>query len=632
MCGIAGFVFNQRNASRDRVQEMCAQIRHRGPDDEGIHIDGACGIGMRRLSIIDLSTGHQPMSNEDGSVWVVFNGEIYNYQELRQDLIRRGHRFETNSDTETLVHLYEEEGVEGIAKLRGMFGYAIWDSRRKQLLLVRDRFGKKPIYWAQTSEGFYFGSEVKCLRAAGVKLEPNPEAIRLYLQLGYVPDPWSAFEGVHKLPPASYLILDANGRIREQRYWRLPPPFERGDPDFSEAEICEQLRETFDESVRLRMIADVPLGGFLSGGIDSSLVVSSMARQSSRPVKTFSIGFEEQKYNELPYARIIAEQYATEHHERMVRPDAIDLATRLIHYFDEPFADSSAIPTFLVSEFAARHVKVVLSGDGGDELFGGYWSHWEADRERRMDRIPRLLRRSLETVARLLPYSAKGKNYLWMASRPNGIERYFESANFSSYFLRSRVLDPRQMLPAHTAFLRRTFPDSLLGDSADCLSQALYFEANAKLAGDILVKVDRMSMANSLEVRSPLLDHKLAELSARIPNSWKTRNGQGKLILLKALGDRLKPEVIHRPKRGFSIPLVDWFRGPLRDLLWGHLGSSQFLSRGLVSAPMVRQMLEEHDSGRRDNAQFLWLLLVLELWYQGLHVPAGGDHVLVPGT
>jgi asparagine synthase (glutamine-hydrolysing) len=610
---------------------MCTAIRHRGPDDEGIHTDGVCGIGMRRLSIIDLSTGHQPMSNEDGSIWVVFNGEIYNYQELRRDLIARGHRFQTNSDTETLVHLYEQEGLDGVTKLRGMFGYAIWDSNKGQLMVARDRFGKKPIYWAETAEGFFFGSEVKCLRAAGLKLEPDQEAIKLYLQLGYVPDPWSAFQGVHKLPPAHLLILDAAGRVRQQRYWKLPAPTESPDPGFSEAQICDQIRHTFDESVRMRMIADVPLGGFLSGGIDSSLVVSSMARQSGRPVKTFSIGFEEQEYNELPYARMIAGQYATEHHERILRPDAVDLATRLIHYFDEPFADSSAIPTFLVSEFAVQHVKVVLSGDGGDELFGGYWSHWEADRERRMDRIPMVLRRAVGSVARLLPYSAKGKNFLWMASRPNGIERFFESINFSSYFLRQQVLDPAQLLPAHTEFLRRTFPDGLLADSADCLSQALYFEATAKLAGDILVKVDRMSMANSLEVRCPLLDHKLAELSARIPNGWKTRDGQGKLILLKALGERLKPEVIHRPKRGFSIPLAEWFRGPLRELLWDQLRSRQFLSRGLVSGPMVERMLTEHDSRRRDNYPFLWLLLVLELWYQGLHAPAGESQLAPRG-
>jgi len=592
---------------------MCDQIRHRGPDDEGFYVDRHCALGMRRLSIIDLAGGHQPISNEDGSVWVVFNGEIYNYRELRGDLIARGHRFVTNSDTETLVHLYEQEGLAGISKLRGMFASAIWDTKKKKLLLSRDRFGKKPLYYAQVREGFYFGSELKCLRAAGLSLEMDSEAIRLYLQFGYVPDPWSAFAGVKKLLPGHWLTLDENANIEMGSYWEAPPPCE-DNPGLSEADVCAEIRRAFDDAVRVRMIADVPLGAFLSGGIDSGLVVASMALQSRLPVRTFAMGFEEQDFNELPYARMIAAKYGTEHHEQIVKPDAVDLVPRLIRYFDEPFSDASAVPTFLVSQFAAQSVKVVLSGDGGDEFFGGYPSFFEADGGRRLDAVPQWTRALLSKTADLLPYSARGKNLLRAISRPNPLERYFESVSFSAYSLRRRVLNPEWMLPPDAATLRALFGKAILPDEYDCVSQAMHFEATAKLAGDILVKVDRMSMANSIEVRCPLLDHPLAEMANRIPNRWKMANGKGKQILLKALGNRLPPELLTRPKSGFGIPLAQWLRGPLKPMLWDSLTSGAFLGRGFTTASRMTAVLEEHDSGRRDNSYFLWLLLILHLW------------------
>jgi len=393
MCGIAGFYLYEGRASLDRVKAMCDPIRHRGPDDEGFHIDGGCGIGMRRLSIIDLSTGHQPMSNEDDSVWVVFNGEIYNYQVLRQELLGQGHNLATHSDTETLVHLYEQEGVRSPARLRGMFAYAIWDARRRTLLLVRDRFGKKPLYYAQLSEGVYFGSELKCLRAAGVPLDVDQDALRLYFQFAFIPDPWSPYRAIRKLPPGGWMLVHPDGKTETGQYWKLPAPLEQPAAGASEAAACDRLREVFDESVKLRMIADVPLGAFLSGGLDSSSVVASMALQSTAPVKTFSIGFEEADFNELPWAKLVAQRYQTEHHEILVRPDSVDLVTRLAGHFDEPFGDSSAIPTYLVSEFAARHVKVALTGDGGDELFAGYESFFEVDRLRKFDHLPQLARR-----------------------------------------------------------------------------------------------------------------------------------------------------------------------------------------------------------------------------------------------
>ncbi len=613
MCGIAGELRFDGNADLARVRAMCDRIIHRGPDDEGFHVDGRAAIGMRRLSIIDLSTGHQPISNEDGSVWVVFNGEIYNYQDLRCDLLKRGHRFTTNSDTETLVHLYEEYGPAGVSKLRGMFAYAIWDARKQSLYLARDRFGKKPLYYSSLPDRLVFGSELKCLRDTGIPLDQDDEALRLYFLQGYIPEPWSPYKSVRKLPPGSWMVCHADGRIEQERYWRLPIPQETAPADITEPAMADRVREVFDESVRLRLMADVPLGAFLSGGIDSGSIVASMALQTSEPVKTFSIGFDEAEFNELPYARIVADKYKTEHHEILVRPDSIDLVSKIGRFFDEPFGDTAAVPTFIVSEFARQHVKVVLTGDGGDELFGGYESFFAAERLQRIDRTPAFARRFLSAVADSLPYSAYGKNYLRMISRPSALERYFDN-NTTPYFLRKRLLTPNWMLPGETAHLASSIPGNVL-------TQALYFEATAKLTGQMLVKVDRMSMANSIEVRCPLLDHALAELAATIPHAWKIQNGQGKRIFIKAMQDRLPPELLSRPKQGFGVPLAKWFRESLRDYLWDHLTSATFLGRNIVSEPFMRHLLQEHATGRRDNHHYLWMLLMLELWFRESAAP-----------
>ena len=599
---------------------MCDEIRHRGPDDEGVHVDRGCGIGMRRLSIIDLSTGHQPICNEDGSVWIVFNGEIYSYQELRADLMARGHQFRTASDTETLVHLYEEEGVEGLKRLRGMFAFAIWDARRSRLLLARDRFGKKPLYYAVLPNGIWFGSEISCLRQAGVPLETDPEALRLYFQFNYIPDPLTAYRAIRRVPAGGWLTYEC-GAVRQGRYWQMPAPVAEPAPGFTHAEAVLRVREKFDEAVRIRMIADVPLGAFLSGGIDSSSVVASMALQSPEPIKTFSIGFEESRFNELPYARMVADKYATDHHEIVVRPDSIGIIQKFIKHFGEPFADSSAIPTFIVSEFAARSVKVALSGDGGDELFGGYTSFQQVQRYQPMDLIPQPLRLLISWISARLPYSAYGKNFLHMMGRRNGLDRYF-AFNYAPYHLRSRLLRPEWMMPAESGFLAQILPHCILPEDAGTLSQVMYWEATANLTGDMLVKVDRMSMANSLEVRSPMLDHELAELAATIPHAWKISGGQGKRILLDALGDRLPAPLLNRPKWGFGVPLADWFRGSLREFLRDHVTAAQFLDRGIVSPEFLRGLLDEHDSGRRDNSHWLWSLLVLSLWFQEIGQPA----------
>jgi asparagine synthase (glutamine-hydrolysing) len=620
MCGITGYVLPRGNAELGLVRSMCDRIRHRGPDDEGFLLDGGCALGMRRLSIIDLSTGHQPIANEDRSVWVVFNGEIYNYRELRDRLEARGHRFATNSDTETLVHLYEEEGPGGVARVRGMFAYGIWDARQRRLFLARDRFGKKPLYYAEVPQGLFFGSEISALRQAGVPSEIDSEALKLYFQFNYIPDPRTAYQAIRQLPAGCWLTYDANGRLNQQRYWRLPAPAAVPPPGLTEDQAAAQLRDKFDEAVRIRLMADVPLGAFLSGGIDSSSVVASMAlQQTDEPVKTFSIGFEEPGFNELPDAELVARKYRTEHHQILVNPDSVSLVERLVEHFGEPFGDSSAIPTFIVSEFAARHVKVALSGDGGDELFGGYDS-FVAVSQGKLDRMPSALRTFAARAAEILPYFSYGKNYLRMLSRPSAVERYFEF-NYAPYFLRERLLKPEWMMPADAGFLMRTFDGCLLPEGTDPVSQAMYFEANANLAGDMLVKVDRMSMAASLEVRCPMLDHELAEMAATLPHRWKIVNGKGKQILLKALGDRLPSELLHRPKRGFGVPLAHWFRNSLRDLLWTHLTAPRFLDRGIVSAPFVRQLLAEHQRGRRNNEHWLWALLMLEMWFQRTEQP-----------
>jgi len=620
MCGIAGFWLREGTASQAMLQGMCDLIRHRGPDDQGFRVSGGCAIGMRRLSIIDLATGHQPIGNEDGSLWVVFNGEIYDYKHLRQELISDGHRFSTQTDTETIVHLYEKMGVECFRRLHGMFGLCLWDERAKKLVLARDRFGKKPLYYAIRPEGIYFASELKCLRLAPIPFELNEDALRLYFQFTYVPDPHTPFRGIHKLLPGTWLEYSADGSVRQGSFWQLPQPVEQPPPGLTEEQAMRQVRDCFDRSVARRMIADVPLGAFLSGGIDSSSVVASMALQSDAPIKTFSIGFEESAFNELPYAKMVAERYRTDHHEILVRPDAVSLMERIVRHFDEPFADSSAIPTFIVSEFAVGHVKVALSGDGGDELFDGYESTLAVDRLRSYDGIPQSLRKLIGWTASRLPYAAYGKNYLRMVSRPTPLERYFEY-NYSHYFLRERLLTKRWAPAPDLAFLRQMLPHCLLPDgSADIVTQVAYFEAAANLTGDMLVKVDRMSMATSLEVRCPLLDTEIAELAARLPHSWKMRNGRGKHILREALKERLPEPLLTRGKMGFGVPLADWYRGSLRELLHDHLLSRQFLDRGIVSREFVEILLREHASGRRNNNTWLTMLLMLEMWFRAFSV------------
>ena len=525
MCGITGFV-DGREVGPDGLRErarlldrMCRVIRHRGPDDQGAWVEAPVALGMRRLSIIDVAGGHQPISGEDGAVTIVFNGEIYNFRELHRDLEARGHRFRTHSDTEAIVHAYEEYGPGCLDRLRGMFAFAIWDARTRELFLARDRVGKKPLYYTTTPGGaFVFGSELKCLlEHPEVPREVNHTAVDAYLTLGYVPDPLSIFRDVHKLPPGHHLTL-RGGAVTLKQYW----DFEYGPAEAKpEGEYLEELRALLDEAVRLRLVSEVPLGAFLSGGVDSSVVVGLMARHSSRPVKTFSIGFAEDSHDELKYARIAAGRFATDHHEFVVKPESCQVVDELVRHFDEPFSDPSAVPTYVVSKLAREHVTVVLSGDGGDELFAGYTRYGTDLRRGAFARLPRPVRRGLmEPLSRALPHGAWGRNYLRNVSL-DPVDRYADSMSFFNALSKRALYTPdfRRRLGDEDWTLGLFRRHDARVRSGEPLDRMLYIDSKTYLPGDIMTKVDRMSMAVSLEARAPLLDHKLIEFVTRIPAS-----------------------------------------------------------------------------------------------------------------
>jgi asparagine synthase (glutamine-hydrolysing) len=593
---------------------MCDVIRHRGPDDEGVHTEAGVGLGMRRLSIIDLSTGHQPIHNEDQTVWVVFNGEIYNYRQLRRELEAAGHRFYTSSDTETIVHAYEEWGTGAFERLRGMFGIGLWDRRKKTLLLARDRAGIKPLHYALTNERLYFGSEVKSLIAAGaVGREIDLSALDHYLSYLYAPRDRAIFKGVQKLPPGHYLTYN-DGRVEVRQFWQIgtSEPF-RGTAD----QAAHALESVLADAVESHMISDVPLGAFLSGGVDSSIVVGLMARASSRPVKTFSIGFDEPQFDELEHARRVAGHFGTEHHEFVVRPDGLSILDRLIEHFDEPFADSSAIPTWYVSEIARRHVTVVLSGDGGDELFGGYDRYLPHPRVAQFDTLPLPGKRQVAGLLwPILPHGARGKNFLRHVSRSDD-GRYLDSIAF---------FQPDEKAALYSADVRR----ALAGASAeDALahhlarfstlpahSRMMRFDFETYLPEDVLTKVDRMSMAHSIESRVPLLDNEVIEFASTLPASLKIHNGRRKHVLKEAARRLLPAEILDRRKQGFGVPLGVWFRGGLTDLFSDILRSPTTRQRGYFEPAFVDRIVSEHLAGKRDHTLRLWQLLVFELWHR----------------
>jgi asparagine synthase (glutamine-hydrolysing) len=593
---------------------MCDVIRHRGPDDEGWFVDERVALGMRRLSIIDLATGHQPIHNEERTVWVVFNGEIYNFRALRQMLEAAGHRFYTSTDTEVIAHAYEEWGAGAIERLRGMFGLAIWDARSGALLLARDRIGIKPLHYAVQDGTLSFGSEIKSiLEVPGMPRDLNLDALNHYLSFLYTPRDASIFKAIRKLPPG-HLLTWRNGGLRVEQYWR---PADVETFLGSEPEAASELHDVLLDAVKSHLVSDVPLGAFLSGGVDSSLVVGLMAEVAGGGVKTFSIGFDEPAFDELEYARLVARHFGTDHHEFVVKPDAIGILEALIAHFDEPFADSSAIPTWYVSEIARKHVTVVLSGDGGDELFGGYDRYLPDARVAAFDRYGRGTGRRLAAVAAArLPHGARGKNFLRHVAR-DARGRYVDAIRFFSSDEKAALLAPDVLagmnLEDPEAQLARHFERYA---SLPWPSQMMRFDADTYLPEDVLAKVDRMSMAHSIESRVPLLDNDVVAFANSLPAGLKIRSGRRKHILKEVAATFLPAEILSRRKQGFGVPLGVWFRGNLRELFADTLLSSTAGSSGYFHQSFVRRLVDEHLSGRRDHTLRLWQLVVFERWHQ----------------
>jgi asparagine synthase (glutamine-hydrolysing) len=619
MCGIAGVVSTTResNITEALVHHMCEQIVYRGPDDEGLYVADGAGLGMRRLSIIDLSGGHQPVFNEDRSSWVVFNGEIYNFPELRPELESRGHHFRSHTDTEVIIHLYEEMGAECVKKLRGMFALAIYDKTKRKLILARDRLGKKPLHYALHQGNLYFASEIKSILAVVPELaEVNSQGLLEYLYYGYVPDPITAYTGIHKLAPG-HLLEFQEGKIRIRQYWDLPE-YNTHTPK-NEQECLEELEQRLFEATKIRLISDVPLGAFLSGGIDSSTVVALMARASSAPVKTFSIGFKKDDFNESNYARIVATKFNTEHHEMILEPDVVQTVAHLTSSLEEPFGDSSMLPTYYVSQMARQHVTVALSGDGGDEMFGGY-DRYRIHADRRIfEHIPEWVRKFYrDQLLPRLPNRMRGRRFSYNVSLP-WQERYIDHLAFLPSFERDTPLlsqDFREILnrsddPANV--LRRYFAQAPAKDPVD---QLLYVDTKTYMVADILTKVDRMSMLNSLEVRVPILDHVFVEWVAGLPPEWKLRGNQQKYILRK-LAERVgvPREVIYRQKQGFSLPLVHWMRHELKDMLMILL-EPRTLERGYFAAAGIRKLMDDHLVRGKTMTGRIWRLLMFELWHR----------------
>jgi asparagine synthase (glutamine-hydrolysing) len=622
MCGIHGLIHLDGAPVEPRwLTAMGDVTAHRGPDDEGQHIDGACGIAMRRLSIIDLAGGHQPISNADGSLTIVCNGEIYNYRELRAELQAKGFAFKTGSDSETLLHGYAAWGDEVVQRLNGMFDFALWDASRKRLLIGRDRLGVKPLYVLQDGRRLAFATEAKALlKLPGVRTELNRDALADYLHLGYVPAPMSIFKGVRKLPPATLLAVEG-GQVKEWRWWRMPT---RIDRSASEADWVQRIASGIERSVQMQMVSDVPIGAFLSGGVDSSAVVAAMAKAegaSSQPIRTYAIGFEggaaEQLYNELPYARRVAELFKTEHHEIVVKPDVVGLLPKLVWHLDEPIADSAFITTYLVSEFARRDVKVILSGVGGDELFGGYRRYLGGHYAQRFNALPGWARKVASVTAARLP-----------ADRHN---KWLNMARLAKGFVASAEMDADERYRSYVRVLTRETVASLLlagapsGDDAlaaafaqagrdDDLNRMFGVDAETQLPDDLLLLTDKMSMAVSLECRVPLLDHELVEMAASIPGELKVKGGTLKYLMKKALAPTLPDDILHRAKRGFGTPMGAWLKKELLAVVRELLSPQVVQARGLFDARAVSALVADHEANRSDGTDALLALLNLEVW------------------
>jgi asparagine synthase (glutamine-hydrolysing) len=611
VCGIAGiYSGNDQPIRLEELHSMCNAIAHRGPDDDGFYLTKNVGLGMRRLSIIDLATGRQPIANEDGTIWVVFNGEIYNYKELRKGLEERGHCLATTTDTEIIVHLYEEEGEDCVQQLRGMFAFALWDDRRKKLLLARDRLGIKPLYYAEVGGRLVFASELKAiLQLPEVERQLNWGSVNYLFTFLSTPATESIIQEVQKLESGHTLVTGPGMERQIRRYWDVH--FEP-DREHSEEYFVERLQDLLEESVALHMVSDVPVGAFLSGGIDSASVVATMALLSPARVKTFSIGFTEADYSELKFARMVAKQFSTEHYELVLEPNVLDIVEDLAVCLDEPFGDSSAIPTYMVSKLASQYVKVVLSGDGGDELFAGYDKYKVEEKERNYTRVPASIRKLLGTGAAILPEGMKGRNFLRHLSLPNN-ERYVDSVSLFQPQQKQNLFQDEAYQMLSTSDPGRIVNELLLKPSGNWLSKLQFLDFRRYLPLDILTKVDRMSMACSLEVRPPLLDHKLVEFAATIPPELLLHNQEGKYIFRAAMKGILPEQILHRPKQGFAIPLGRWFRGKLDSFVRDLLLSQSSRNRGIFRPAYIEKLLSLHKKGRDMDLQ-LWTLISFELW------------------
>ncbi len=599
---------------------MCAALEHRGPDARGLHREERGFIGIQRLRVIDLETGDQPIYSEDHSVVVVLNGEIYNYRELRRGLRERGHTFATQGDSEVIVHLYEEHGADCVHHLHGMFAFALWDRRRGRLLLARDRVGKKPLLYSFRDGTLTFASEMGALlQNRQIERSVDRDALECYLMLGYVPAPLTAIAGVHKLPAAHTLVL-GDGRLTLSRYWSLD--YSRKLEPMALEELCERVRDAIGAATRKRMISDVPLGAFLSGGIDSSAVVAAMAEASSGPVRTFSIGFDHAAFDELPHARRIAERFGTVHEEFQVRADAISILPRIVRHYGEPFADSSAIPSFYLAEMTRRHVTVALNGDGGDESFGGYTRYVANAVGGRLDRIPAPLRAAIAAAGRRLPDGGDISSTRNRARRLTAALALDEAGRYERYV---SWFDAPQRAALYTPEFARSLSsgaERVIGDAwmqasgPSVVDRMLEVDVRTYLAGDLIPKVDIATMAFGLEARSPLLDHELMELAAAIPSALKVRGREKKWILREALRGRLPDDILDRPKQGFSVPLSQWLRGELRNWSRDVLLDPGTLGRGYFQPRAVHALLDRHDAGSDAAASRIWALLMLELWHR----------------
>ena len=628
MCGIAGHVGlgsappRAPDDARALVRAMADALAHRGPDASAVHQAGAAVLGHTRLAIIDLSTdANQPMVSADGQVTLVFNGEIYNFHELAAELRAAGVALRTKSDTEVLLELYRLHGPSFVGKMRGMFAFAIWDAPRRRLMLGRDRLGKKPLFFYLGARGLSFASEPRALLAdADIARKPEARALHAYLSLGFVPTTYAAIEGVRKLPPGA-LALYEDGQLREEIYWKLAFAPRRRPT----GELVEELRHLLFEAVKLRLVADVPLGAFLSGGIDSSAVVAIMSKVGAKPVKTFSIGFEEKDFSEVEYARKIAKLYETEHHEEILRPRAAELLPKLVRFYGEPFADPSALPSYLLAEMTRQHVTVALSGDGGDEAFAGYTRY----AHEKLARLFRLLPRGLVMpAARFIERAFPGRQAgFWgeVGATVRTHARRIQLDESSRYLAQFGNFTPEQLGELCTPDFAAAGADAgraLFGDlfaagtATDALARLLELDTKVYLVDDIFTKVDIASMANSLEVRCPLVDHRLIEFAATVPSDLKMKGFRGKWLLRKALGDLLPRDILYRRKRGFGIPHARWLRGELRPMLRDTLSSPRVYQRGFLQRAAVERLMDEHDSGRVNHGLRLWNLLWLELWFQ----------------